>query len=115
MAESNGDVASVLVMAAAALFWIAMLGLLWRRSLVGMLIGILIGWISVGMVAIGFGLLHQTGIGAEVDRGTVMGGALVFCVSVVGCLQIAIGLGVVVSRIRSRGTLDADDAGLLEG
>ena len=33
--------AAGLVVAGAALFWVAMLGLLWRRSLVGMLMGLL--------------------------------------------------------------------------
>ena len=105
----QGDVIAILVIAAAVLFWIGMLGLLWRRSLVGMLVGILFAWVSVSMAAIGFGFSQQSG------ESTAVGGLLVLCVSVVGCMQIAIGLGIVVARIRRRGTLDADDAGLLEG
>jgi NADH:ubiquinone oxidoreductase subunit K len=37
------------------------------------------------------------------------------CAVVLGGLQVAVGLGIVVARIKRRGTLDADDAGLLEG
>lgn len=101
--------AGLLVIAAIALFWIGMLGLLWRRSLVGMLVGLLFAWISVAMSASGFAVLQgeNENIGA--------GGALVLCVAVMTCLQATIGLSIVVARIKRRGTLDADDAGLLEG
>jgi len=100
---------SILVIGGATLFWIGMVGLLWRRSLVGMLVGLLFAWLSVAMVVIGFGL--SSGTPGE----AAMSGALVLCVATICCLQIAVGLGVVVARIRRRGTLDADDAGLLEG
>ena len=103
------SVAGQLVVAAIALFWIGMLGLLWRRSLVGMLLGLLFGWLSVALGSIGFaGLQSEVGERSE-------GGVLVLCVVVLGSLQVAVGLGIVVARIRRRGTLDADDAGLLEG
>ena len=36
--------AAMLVVGALALFWVAMLGLLWRRSLIGMLVGVLFGF-----------------------------------------------------------------------
>jgi NADH:ubiquinone oxidoreductase subunit K len=109
MAESGGHVVVILVIAAAVLFWIGMLGLLWRRSLVGMLVGLLFAWVSVAMAAIGFAFLQ-----GDPAKGAA-GGALVLCVSVVCCLQIATGLSIVVARIRRHGTLDAEDAGLLEG
>jgi NADH:ubiquinone oxidoreductase subunit K len=99
----------LLVIGAVGLFWIGMLGLLWRRSLVGMLVGLLFAWISVAMGAIGFSVLQ-----GDPDN-TAAGGALVLCVSVTSFLQAATGLSIVVARIRRRGTLDADDAGLLEG
>lgn len=99
----------LLLIGAVALFWIGMLGLLWRRSLVGMLVGLLFAWISVAMGAIGFAVLQGN------PENAAAGGALVLCVSVLFCLQTAIGLSIVVARIRRRGTLDADDAGLLEG
>jgi NADH:ubiquinone oxidoreductase subunit K len=105
----ESSAAGLLVIAAIALFWVGMLGLLWRRSLVGMLVGLLFAWISVAMSAIGFSVLQ----GASENVGT--GGALVLCVSVMSFLQATIGLSIVVARIRRRGTLDADDAGLLEG
>lgn len=109
MAEPGADVVAILVTGAAVLFWIGMLGLLWRRSLVGMLIGILFAWISVAVASIGFGFSAGDG------ESSARGGILVLCVSVIACMQIAIGLGIVVARIRRRGSLDADDAGLLEG
>ena len=51
------DASVLLVLGSLALFWVGMLGLLWRRSLVGMLVGVLFGWLSVtvaGVAAIGF-------------------------------------------------------------
>ena len=99
----------LLVIGAVALFWIGMLGLLWRRSLVGMLVGLLFAWISVAMAAIGFTVLQGD------PENAATGSALVLCVSVLCCLQTTTGLSIVVARIRRRGTLDADDAGLLEG
>ena len=101
--------AGILVSAAIALFWIGMLGLLWRRSLVGMLLGLLFSWVSVALAAIGFTTLQGDGPAAAA------GGGLVICVSVLCCMQLATGVSIVVARIRRRGTLDADDAGLLEG
>lgn len=103
------DVGGGLVIAAIGLFWVSMLGLLWRRSLVGMLVGLLFGWVSVAVAGIGFALLR----GAAEEEAAA--GALVLCVGIMGCLQIAVGLSIVVARIERRGTLDADDAGLLEG
>jgi len=101
--------AGSLVIGAIALFWVGMLGLLWRRSLLGMLVGLLFGWLSAAMAAIGFSLLRPEG-GSQ-----AVGGALVFCLAVLGSLQIIVGLSIVVARIKRSGTLDADDAGLLEG
>lgn len=99
----------LVVIGGVVLFWIGMLGLLWRRSLVGMLVGLLFAWTSVAMSAIGFSVLQGD------YENAAAGGALVLCVAVMGCLQATIGLSIVVARIRRRGTLDADDAGLLEG
>jgi NADH:ubiquinone oxidoreductase subunit K len=114
-----------LVVGGVALFWIAMLGLLWRRSLVGMLIGLVFGWVSVALAILGFvGLQAEGGAVtgaavavtvAEVVEARALGSALVVCVVLLGGLQVAVGLAIVVARIERRGTLDADDAGLLEG
>ncbi len=119
-----------LVVGAIALFWVAMLGLLWRRSLVGMLIGLVFGWTSVALASLGFtGLQAAAGVAigavttAEVAVGSAgavaearaLGSVLAICVVLLGGLQVAVGLALVVARIERRGTLDADDAGLLEG
>ncbi len=101
--------AGLLVVGALMLFWVGMLGLLWRRSLVGMLVGLLFAWISVALAGIGFSALRTA------SDARALGGALVLCSAVLGGLQIAVGLGIVIARIKRRGTLDADDAGLLEG
>jgi NADH:ubiquinone oxidoreductase subunit K len=105
----ENSLVGLLVAGAIVLFWIGMLGLLWRRSLVGMLTGLLFAWLSVAIGVIGFAILQGDPANAAA------GGALVLCVSVLCCLQISTGLAIVVARIRRRGTLDADDAGLLEG
>ncbi len=105
----ESDAPALLLIAAIILFWIGMLGLLWRRSLVGMLVGLLFAWMSVSTGGIAFSLMQRN---AESET---HGSALVLCIALAGCLQIAVGLSVVVARIERRGTLDADDAGLLEG
>ena len=99
----------VLVMGGLALFWIAMLGMLWRRSLIGMLVGVLFGWLSA--VVVGVGWLAARSNEANSGEGAVL--LIVF--ALVGLLQIALGLAIVVARVVSRGTLDVQDAGLLEG
>jgi len=110
-----------LVVGGVALFWVAMLGLLWRRSLVGMLVGLVFGWVAVALATLGFvGLQADGGTTAGVGAGAVaeapaLGSVLAICVVLLGGLQVAVGLAVVVARIERRGTLDADDAGLLEG
>lgn len=98
-----------LVVLGILLFWAGMLGLLWRRSLVGMLVGILIAWLSVAVVGVGFAIFPESA------QARAQGGAWVVCVAIISVLQVCVGLGIVVARIRRRGTLDADDAGLLEG
>ncbi|MBB85019.1 MAG: hypothetical protein CL931_14520 [Deltaproteobacteria bacterium] len=99
----------VLVMGGLALFWIAMLGMLWRRSLIGMLVGVLFGWLSA--VVVGVGWLAARSNEANPGEGAVL--LIVF--ALVGLLQIALGLAIVVARVVRRGTLDVQDAGLLEG
>lgn len=109
MVELLSHPAALLVIGAAALFWVGMLGLLWRRSLVGMLVGVLFGWLSVavaGLASIGF---------RPQPEASAPGAVFVLCVALVGALQIALGLAIIVSRIARHGTLDAQDAGLLEG
>lgn len=107
--EGLEDVPRLLIMASLGLLWIGMLGLLWRRSLVGMLVGLFLGWISAVLAALGMTGLRGQSI--EVAEAGVFG----LLVAVVGCLQVAVGLAIVVARIKRRGSLDADDAGLLEG
>lgn len=109
MVESQIGSHGLLVIGGMALFWIGMLGLLWRRSLVGMLVGIFFGWLSVTLVGVGF-------LGLRVTPVEVSGGAVfVLCVALICAMQIAMGLSIVVARIARRGTLDAQDAELLEG
>lgn len=104
----------LLVCGAAAFFWIGVLGLLWRRSLIGMLVGLLFCWVSVGLLGLGLDGVFA-GAEAEALAARARGSALVLCIAVLGSLHIAVGLGIIVARIKRRGTLDADDAGLLEG
>ena len=99
---------------AAAFFWIGVLGLLWRRSLIGMLVGLLFCWVAVGILGLGLNGVFS-GDAAEAEAARAEGSALVLCIAVLGALHGAVGLGIIVARIKRRGTLDADDAGLLEG
>ena len=92
-----------------ALFWVGMLGLLWRRSLVGMLVGIFFGWLSVALVGVGF-------LGFRTTVEEASGGAVFVMGVMLACaLQISLGLSFVVARVARRGSLDAQDAELLEG
>jgi NADH:ubiquinone oxidoreductase subunit K len=107
--EASTHASVLLVVGSLVLFWVGMLGLLWRRSLVGMLVGVLFGWLSVlvaGIAAIG--LQTEPAVAAR-------GATFVLCAALVCALQVALGLAIVVSRIARRGTLDAQGAGLLEG
>lgn len=98
-----------LFLAGLALFWIGQLGLLWRRSLIGMLSGVLFGWLSVVLVVAGI-------VRSAPDEAFFAQGALIiFCAVLVGALQVILGLSIVVARISRSGSLDAEDAGLLEG
>lgn len=118
---SADAVVSSMSIGAMVLFWVGMLGLLGRRSLVGMLVGLSFAWLSVGIGAIG-SIVLVAGRGGPPSRAALesgaslpAGAALVICIGAIGCLQVLAGLALVAVRIRRRGTLDADDAALLEG
>lgn len=98
-----------LVFGALALFWIGLLGLVWRRSFVGMLIGLGFAWTSVAGLALAVGLLQ-----ADASQAARAGG-LALCASIVGCLQVGIGVSLVFARVSRRGSIDAEEARLLEG
>lgn len=98
-----------LVFGGLALFWIGLLGLVLRRSLVGMLVGLGLAWASVAALAIAFGLLS-----GEAGQ-AVKAGGLALCVAIVGCLQVVVGLALVFARVARKGSIDAEDARLLEG
>jgi NADH:ubiquinone oxidoreductase subunit K len=104
LSETDG-----LLFTALALFWIGLLGLVLRRSLIGMLVGLGFAWTAVAAIAIAFGL--ASGDGADAVRA----GGLALCVAIVGCLQVAVGLALVVARVSRRGSIDAEEARLLEG
>lgn len=107
---TNGlDAPAWLVFGSLALFWIGLLGFFWRRSLVGMLVGLGLAWASVAGLALAAGLLQ-----ADVER-SVGAGGLALCAALVGCLQVAVGLSLVVARVGRRGSIDVEEARLLEG
>lgn len=95
--------------AALALLAIGLAGLVVRRSFVGMLVGLGLAWVSVGALALVFALFA----GGEAQA--AVGGGLALCTALVCVLQIAVGLALVVARIARRGSLDTEDARLLEG
>ena len=74
-----------------------------------MLVGVLFGWLSVGVVGVGW----LSARSAEASPGE--GAILLVVFALVGLLQVALGLAIVVARVVRRGTLDVQDAGLLEG
>ena len=105
--ESQGIV--WIVFGALALFWIGLLGIVWRRSFVGMLVGLGFAWTSVAGLALAIGLLQ-----ADPMRGAPAGG-LALCAVIVGSLQVGVGLALVHARVSRRGSIDAEEARLLEG
>lgn len=103
------ETANPLLLAGLGFFWLGMLGLLWRRSLVGMLLGLLFGWVSVALIVLAW-------IEPTMDEGVGLRGAMIaFCVAIVASVQIVLGIAIVVTRVSRSGSLDAEDAGLLEG
>ena len=105
---ADGSLDSMLF-AGLAFFWLGMLGLLWRRSMLGMLVGLLLGWTSVVLVVVGW-LLIETAPAAREGSG-----AIGFCLAIVASTQVVLGLALVVTRVSRSGSLDAEDAELLEG
>jgi NADH:ubiquinone oxidoreductase subunit K len=99
----------MLLSAGLGILWVGLLGLLWRRSLIGMLVGLLFGWLSLVVTLAGFIASRES-----VEQATT-GSALVLCVGLVCALQVALGLSLVLARVARRGSVDAQDAGLLEG
>lgn len=98
-----------IVFGALALFWVGLLGLVWRRSFVGMLVGLGFAWTSVAGLALAVGLLQPDGVRAAQASG------LALCAAIVGCLQTGVGVALVFARVSRRGSIDAEDARLLEG
>ena len=64
---------------------------------------------SVAGIALAFALLQP-----DAARATRAGG-LALCAAIVGCLQVGVGVALVFARVGRRGTIDAEDARLLEG
>lgn len=98
-----------LVFGALALFWVGVLGLVWRRNFVGMLVGLGFAWTSVAGLALAVGLLQADAVQAA------RAGGLALCAAIVGCLQVGVGTALVFARVSRRGTIDAEEARLLEG
>ena len=105
--ESQGVV--WLVFGAFALFFVGLLGIVWRRNFVGMLVGLGFAWTSVAGLALAVGLLQ-----ADTLRAAPAGG-LALCAAIVGSLQVSVGLALVHARVSRRGSIDAEEARLLEG
>jgi len=103
------DGATGLVFGALALFWVGLLGLVLRRSLVGMLVGLGFAWASVAGLGIAVGLFQAD------SEAAVRAGGFALCAAIAGCLQVAVGLALVFARVRRRGSIDAEEARLLEG
>jgi NADH:ubiquinone oxidoreductase subunit K len=97
------------VFGALALFWVGLLGIVWRRSFVGMLVGLGLAWTAVAGLALAVGLL-------QVDAASAApAGGLALCAAIVGSLQVGVGLALVHARVSRRGSIDAEEARLLEG
>lgn len=103
----------VLTTGGLAFFWLSMLGLLWRRSLIGMLVGVLFGWLSTVVVGAGW-ILNRSAVDPD-GIGALEGERMLVLFGLAGGLQLALGLSIVVARIVRRGSVDVQEAGLLEG
>lgn len=98
-----------LLVGALGFFWVGLLGLVWRRSFVGMLVGLGFAWTSVAGLALAASLLQSDAVRAA------QAGGLALCAAIVGCLQLGVGVALVFARVGRRGSIDADEARLLEG
>ena len=111
--ESQGIV--WLVFGAFALFWVGLLGIVWRRNFVGMLVGLGFAWTSVAGLALATGLLQAEQAGQVDSLRAAPAGGLALCAAIVGSLQVGVGLALVQARVSRRGSIDAEEARLLEG
>jgi NADH:ubiquinone oxidoreductase subunit K len=98
-----------LMLGSLALAWIGLLGLVLRRSLVGLIVGLAFAWASVA------GLAIAAAVSSADESAAVSAGGLALSAAIVGCLEIAVGLALVVARVSRRGTIDVEEARLLEG
>ena len=106
---SESDPTVWLFLGSFALFWVGLLGLVWRRNFVGMLIGLGFAWTSVAGLALAVGLLQADALLAS------RAGGLALCAAIAGCLQVTVGIALVHARVSRRGSIDVEEARLLEG
>jgi len=87
-----------------ALFTIGVVGVLTRRNALVVLMSIELMLNAVNLLFVTFSKY----------LGIVDGQVIVFFVMVVAAAEVAVGLGIVVSRFRLTGTVDADKASLMK-
>jgi len=87
-----------------ALFTIGVVGVLTRRNALVVLMSIVLMLNAVNLLFVTFSKY----------LGIVDGQVIVFFVMVVAAAEVAVGLGIVVSRFRLTGTVDADKASLMK-
>ncbi|HMP40062.1 MAG TPA: NADH-quinone oxidoreductase subunit NuoK [Roseiflexaceae bacterium] len=96
-----------LLLLAAALFCIGLFGALVRRSLIGILLGVelMLNAVNINMVA----------FWRYLEPNLVAGQVFALFIITIAAAEAAVGLAMVIAIYRSRRTIDADDAALLQG
>ena len=96
-----------LLLLAAALFCIGLFGVLVRRSLIGILLGVelMLNAVNINMVA----------FWRYLEPNLVAGQVFALFIITIAAAEAAVGLAMVIAIYRSRRTIDADDAALLQG
>ena len=91
------------------LFVIGLLGAILRRHLIAVLLSLQLMLAASNLALMGFGR-HWSGPGATLEQDPQVFALLVL---VVGAAELVVGLAIVVTFVRSRKSIDMDDASLL--
>jgi len=88
------------------LFTIGLIGAVTRRNLIVMLMSVELMLNAVNLAFVGFNRLHPDG--------GLSGQVFVLMVITVAAAEVAVGLGIVISLVRNRDSLNVEDASLLK-
>ncbi len=98
-----------LVALSLVLFALGMIGVLWRRNLLLILMSLQLMMAAGQLAFVAFGRAWA-GVVDSVSRGGSDGQVVALAALVVGAAQIVVGLAIVIAAFRNRGSLDVEQA-----